>query len=146
MESAYPHVLCRRSGQLVNSFPHFSGGLIGEGNGEDTIGTDAFFKHIGYSNRQRSGFSGTRSGQYEDGPVLLLYRLLLHRIQLFKTNHIYFSHYFKNGTLSCLNFPFLKSLLFLSVLNLLRPFRRWPHISHCRDNPSHAVSGVSLCR
>ena len=52
MEGAEPNAFGIGADEVLYTFAHFLGGLVGKGNGQDMVGSDAFFEEIGNAARK----------------------------------------------------------------------------------------------
>ena len=57
---------------VFDALAHFGGGFVGEGDGEDVLGGDAFIDHVGDAGGDDAGFAGASAGEDEDGAVDVL--------------------------------------------------------------------------
>ena len=74
--------ICPRSPQHgVHTFPHLSGRLVGEGDGQDLPGHDPLIDQVGDPVGQDPGLSGAGSRQHQKGPLRMLHGLPLSVIQ-----------------------------------------------------------------
>ncbi len=89
MEGAYPDPLPAAE-QLLEALLHLTGGLVGEGDGQDLPRLDAIFTdQPGDSMGQGPSLAGTGAGQQQQGAWAVLNCLLLHRIELGEqVNHV----------------------------------------------------------
>ena len=67
---------------LVDTFAHLTGGLVGEGQCKNMVGTDpVMVDQIGDAVCQNTGLSGTCSGQDQQWPLVVADRLCLRGVQ-----------------------------------------------------------------
>ena len=67
--------------QPLDALPHFVGGLVGEGQGQDLPGRHAVVQKLGDAMRDDPGFSAARTGQDQQRALAMFDRFALGRSQ-----------------------------------------------------------------
>ena len=81
MEGGEPYILSPLANHSIHTFPHFRGGFIGKGNGQNAPWCYAFSQKISHLARQYLSLTGTGTGHNEKRPICMLHRLFLGGIQ-----------------------------------------------------------------